>query len=107
MKPVIVLLFALSLLGECAAAWAEDATSDGSSKRAAAGAATVLYTPLKAGLCVVGGAASGFAFLSSGPTAARAVANRSCKGTWILTGEQLEGKKPIDFVYDSIRLPGD
>jgi len=107
MKRTMVWLFALALVGEHAAAWAEDGTSDSGGERAAAVAATVLYTPLKAGLCVIGGAASGFVFLHSGPRAARTVANRSCKGTWVLTTEQLYGDKPIDFVMDSVRFPGD
>ena len=61
-------------------------------------AGTLLYTPLKAGLCLTGGIASGFVFLSSGGSAARAVADASCKGSWILTRQALRGTEPVNFV---------
>ena len=61
---------------------------------------TVLYTPLKGLLCVVGGTASGFAFLSSGAEAARTMAVASCKGTWVITPDVLRGKEPLNVVAE-------
>ena len=105
-KQIVALLFALVLLGERPLAWGEDGSSEGS-YGAAAAVGTVLYTPLKAGLCFIGGTASALVFLSSGPRAARTVAGAVCGGTWVLTGEALEGKKPLNFVGESVRFPGD
>ena len=67
---------------------------------------TLLYTPLKGVLCLTGGIGSGFAFLSSGRTAARAVADAACKGKWILTSGALQGTKPFEFVGEIDQTPG-
>ena len=67
---------------------------------------TVLYTPLKGVLCLTGGIGSGFAFLSSGPTAAKAVADASCKGKWILTPAVLQGARPFEFIGPIDQTPG-
>jgi hypothetical protein len=67
---------------------------------------TVLYTPLKGVLCFTGSIASGFAFLSSGATAAKAVASASCKGKWILTPGVLRGTEPYQFVGEIDQTPG-
>ncbi|PWU20561.1 MAG: hypothetical protein C5B48_12365 [Candidatus Rokuibacteriota bacterium] len=110
MTHIVAMLVVLTILGGLRVAWAEDgtpATNAPTSHRIAAGIATVLYTPLKAGLCVIGGGASGFAYLNAGPRAAKAVAGRSCNGTWVLTADHLEGKQPLEFVHDSIRFPED
>jgi hypothetical protein len=109
MRNVVALVLALSLVGHCGAVWAQAASSADGDKpilhEVASGAATVLYTPLKAGLCVIGGASSALVYLSSGPRAQRAVAGASCGGTWILTPAHLTGKKPINFVAESIPAP--
>ena len=107
MRQIVALLLGLWLVGGIDAAWADGSSESATASNTAAALADVLYTPLKTGLCVIGGGASGLVFLSSGPRAARAVFGRSCGGTWILTGDALRGKKAIDFVGDSIRFPPD
>lgn len=72
----------------------------------AAGLGTVLYTPLKGVLCFTGGIGSGFAFLSSGTTAAKAVAEASCKGKWVLTPGVVRGTEPFEFVGEIDQTPG-
>lgn len=62
---------------------------------------TLVYTPLKAGLCVMAGLASVFAFVFNGPEATSTVANASCKGTWVITPDVLKGKEPLNFVGDA------
>lgn len=67
---------------------------------------SVLYTPLKGLLCLTGGMGSGFTFLSSGPTAAKAVASASCKGEWVLTPGVVRGTEPFGFVGEIDQTPG-
>jgi hypothetical protein len=102
MKRIAAPLLGLAVLSPGGATWAESMSPERSagpgSHAAGSIAGTLLYTPLKAGLCLTGGIASGFAFLSSGSSAARAVADASCKGRWILTRNALKGTEPLGFV---------
>jgi hypothetical protein len=101
---------ALTLLGHGGATGEEPAATAGRGGQApytiASALGTVLYTPLKGVLCLTGGIGSGFAFLSSGPTAAKAVASASCKGKWILTPAVLQGTQPFEFVGEIDQTPG-
>jgi len=106
---IVVLALALIPLGHSATAAAEGAPVESGREQlytAASAVGTVLYTPLKGVLCLTGGIASGFAFLSSGPTAAKAVASASCKGKWILTPGVLQGTEPYGFVGEIDQTPG-
>ena len=109
MERIVVLLLVLTLLGPGEAAWAQSAPRGSGVKRASYNVgsvlATLLYTPLKAGLCLVGGASSGFAFLSGGAEAQRAVASASCKGTWVITPKVLRGKEPLDVIGEIPEIP--
>jgi hypothetical protein len=119
MKSIVPVSFALALLGATGVADAQsEVTSsprrESGSSRAAAVGATALYMPLKAGLCLFGGASSAFAYLgaavggqAAGEEALKTVANASCLGTWVITPGALRGREPIDFVGQSIRFPED
>ena len=106
MRAIVALLLTLALAGQSGNAWAEPASHESRTEQAAYGAGsavgTLLYTPLKAGFCVLGGIASVFAFVfAGGPEATRVVASASCKGTWVLTPDALKGNEPINFVGDA------
>ena len=108
MTRIVALALALKPLGHSAAA-AEGVPSESRPEQvytAGSAVGSVLYTPLKGVLCLTGGIASGFAFLSSGATAAKAVANASCKGKWILTPAVLHGTQPFEFVGEINQTPG-
>jgi hypothetical protein len=104
----IVALLVLTILGQSSAGWAQTASpeSESGGERAAYSVGsvlgTLLYTPLKAGLCVLGGGASTFAYISSGPRAMRAMARTACRGTWVITPDHLKGTTPIDVLDDSL-----
>ena len=109
MTRIGALALALMLLGHSAAAGAEAVPSESEHEElytAGSVVGTVLYTPVKGLLCVTGGITSGFTFLSSGATAAKAVANASCKGKWILTPGVLRGTEPFEFVGEIDQTPG-
>jgi hypothetical protein len=100
MRQLIALLIALTVLGHSVAA--ESASDESSAKRVglavASGLGTVVYTPLKGLLCLMGGTSAALAFLSSGPGPTRAVATEACGGTWVLTPAILEGKESLDVI---------
>ena len=106
---IVALALALISLGYGAVAGAEEVPPESGNDQlyvAASAVGSVLYTPLKGVLCLTGGVASGFAFLSGGPTAAKAVASASCKGKWILTPGVLRGTEPFGFVGEIDQTPG-
>ncbi len=104
----IVLLLVLTFLGQSSAGWAQTASPESESRGERVGYSvgsvlgTLLYTPLKAGLCVVGGGASTLVYISSGARAMRAVARTSCRGTWVLTPDHLKGRAPLNVVDDGL-----
>jgi hypothetical protein len=102
MRQIVATLLALAVLAPGAPAWAEPPARESTAQKVSYGAGsalgTAVYTPLKGLLCAIGGAASGFVFLSSGPRAMRTVANASCTGTWVITQEILKGERPLDVV---------
>jgi len=81
MRRIVVPLLALVLLGPSAPAWA-DSSSTAAEVAASAGSAfgTLIYAPLKATFCIVGGIGTGFTAIFSPPTAGK-VAMASCGGS--------------------------
>ena len=58
---------------------------------------TIVYSPVKASFCIVGGVAGAFTALASPPTASKVVGG-ACRGTWIITPDVLKGKERVKFV---------
>jgi hypothetical protein len=99
MKAMLALLVGVSLGNPTGSVWAEPGErSEPVAHTAASVLGTVAYTPLKGGLCLIGGGASLFAFLSSGRAAMTTMQQEACTGTWILTPEILTGDKPLNFL---------
>ncbi|HYB71161.1 MAG TPA: hypothetical protein VEH80_10830 [Candidatus Bathyarchaeia archaeon] len=59
---------------------------------------TLVYAPVKAGFCILGGVASGLTLPFGGPRTAEKVATRACGGTWTITPAALQGREPVRFV---------
>jgi len=101
MRHILVLFIVLTLVGSSAPSWAnwESAAVDVGSS--AGGAfTTVLYAPLKATFCILGGIGSGFTAIVSPPTAGK-VAMATCSGTWIVTPNMIRGRENLKFVGDT------
>ncbi|HYB44865.1 MAG TPA: hypothetical protein VEL75_24035 [Candidatus Methylomirabilis sp.] len=102
-KTTIALTLALALLAHGETAWAESPAPESGATQFAYGAASVagslIYTPIKLGLCGLGIGAAGFALLS-GPDAMKTVFVRSCHGTWVLTPQILKRQEPLRFVEE-------
>jgi len=58
---------------------------------------TLVYTPVKASVCILGAIGSGFTYMADSKTAGK-VARASCGGTWVITPDAVAGKEPVHFV---------
>ena len=92
-----------ALLGHAAVATAADGTGGSTPEQVAYGAGsalgTIVYSPVKAGFCLLGGVAGAFTALASPPTGSKVVAG-ACRGTWIITPDVLKGRERVKFVAD-------
>jgi 4-hydroxybenzoate polyprenyltransferase len=105
MKKIVALLIGLALLGFSEAGWAEPTSRESGGNQVVLGAGSVLgtlvYAPVKASFCILGGISSGFAFPIAGPQTAGNIAGSTCKGTWVITPSALEGKERVKFLGDT------
>jgi hypothetical protein len=60
----------------------------------------MVYAPLKATFCILGGIGSGFTAIASPPTAGK-VAMASCGGAWTVSPNVIRGREPLKFVGDT------
>jgi hypothetical protein len=99
MRQIIVLLLAAALVGAIALA---PASAESAAQDVAYGTGsvftTLVYAPVKATFCILGGITSGFTLPFAGPQTAEKVATRACGGTWVITPDALKGKEPVRFV---------
>jgi hypothetical protein len=101
MRRIAVPLLALLLVGPSAPSWADSSSTAvevGSSAGSALG--TLVYAPLKATFCILGGIGSGFTAIASPPKAGK-VAMASCGGSWIVTPNVIRGRETLKFVGDT------
>ena len=101
MRRTVMLLVAMTMVGSSAPSWAGSASTAaevGSSAGSALG--TLVYAPLKATFCILGGIGSGFTAIASPPTAGK-VAMASCGGSWIVTPNVIRGRESLKFVGDT------
>ncbi len=98
MRRIILPLLVLALLGPSAPAWADSSSTAAEVAGAAGGAfGTLIYAPLKAGFCILGGIGAGFTAIVSPPTAGN-VAMAACGGSWVVTSNMVRGREPVQFV---------
>jgi hypothetical protein len=98
MRYIVALLFVMTLVGSSAPVWA-DTESTFVQVGSAAGSAfgTMIYAPVKAAFCIVGGIGSGLTAIVSPPTAGK-VAMAACGGSWTVTPEMMRGHETPEFV---------
>jgi len=103
MKQRVAILLVLALLGQIGVASAGGDSNGSTPEQVVYGAGsalgTIVYSPVKAGFCILGGVASAFTAIASPPTASKVVGG-SCRGTWIITPDVLKGKERVKFVGD-------
>ena len=96
MRGITWLLLVLALVGSSTPSWASSestAVEVGSSAGSAFG--TLIYAPLKATFCILGGIGSGFT------ASAGKVAMAACGGSWIVTPNVVRGRETLKFVGDT------
>lgn len=101
MRRIVVPLLALALVGPSTPSWASSSSTAveiGSSAGSALG--TLIYAPLKATFCILGGIGSGFTAIASPPTAGK-VAMATCGGSWIVTPNIIRGRETLKFIGDT------
>jgi hypothetical protein len=95
MKCMIAIGLVVTLLGLPTAALADDGQEVAQTAGSVFG--TLVYAPVKASFCILGGIGSGFTYLADSKTAAK-VARGSCGGTWVITPSAVAGKESVHFV---------
>jgi len=95
------IFFGLIVLGHATLAWAEE---EGALQKVGYGAVSVLgtlvYTPVKAGLCVLGAVATAPVATYDRETAG-AMIETMCGGTWAITPGIVKGRDPFHFVGEA------
>jgi hypothetical protein len=101
MRHIVALLVVVTLVGSSAPGWA-DTQSTAVEIGSAAGSAfgTMIYAPVKAGFCILGGIGSGVTAIFSPPTAGR-VAMATCGGSWVVTPNMIQGHESPKFIGDT------
>ncbi len=101
MRHIIALFVVVTLMGSSTPGWA-DSESHAVEIGSAAGSAfgTMIYAPVKAAFCILGGIGSGLTAIVS-PTTAGRVAMASCGGSWTVTPEMMNGHESPKFVGDT------
>lgn len=108
MKRIVAVIVGLTLVGEGAVSWAapsEESTPEQLAYGAGSVLGTLVYSPVKAAFCILGGVSSGFAFIVGGAAAAGKVAGVTCRGTWVITPDVLKGKERLKFVGEPPEAP--
>ena len=59
---------------------------------------TLVYAPVKASFCILGGITSGFTLPFAGTETAGKVATTTCGGSWAITPNALKGKERVRFL---------
>src|SRR2546428_7710137 len=101
MRRTVMLLVAMTMMGSSAPSWAGSASTAaevGSSAGSALG--TLMYAPLKATFCILGGIGSGVTAIAS-PSTAGKVAMATCGGSWIVTPNVIRGHESLKFLGDT------
>ena len=105
MRKIVVLLIGLALLASTQPGWAAPKSRDSGPQEVAYGAGsfigTLVYAPFKASFCILGAITSGFAFPIGGQRVAGNIAGTSCKGSWVITPDNLKGREPVKFLGDT------
>lgn len=104
MRQLMAVALALILIGQGTTAWAAWQESTPVEVGLGGGSffGTVVYTPIKGAFCILGGIGS-VGTLIFDPRMAGKVADTACRGTWVITPDNLTGEEQVRFVGDSVR----
>ena len=104
MRRVMALALGLVLIGQGTAAGAAATSQENTPVEVGLGVGsvlgTVVYAPFKTVFCILGGISS-VGTLIFDPKMAGKVADTACRGTWVITPDNLRGKERVQFVGET------
>jgi len=104
MRRVMALALGLVLTGQGTAAGAAATSQENTPVEVGLGVGsvlgTVVYAPFKTVFCILGGISS-VGTLIFDPKMAGKVADTACRGTWVITPDNLRGKERVQFVGET------
>jgi len=104
MRHVIVALLVLAVVGQSTASSADSWSNLSTPAQVWYGTGSffgsLLYTPAKGGFCLFGSIGGALTAIVSRPTASK-VFNASCRGTWVINPEILQGHEKVQFVGEA------
>ena len=101
MRRILAILLVLALVG-VSAPYPGHSASTAVEVGASAGSAfgTMIYAPVKATFCILGGIGSGVTAIFSPPTAGR-IAMAACGGDWTVSPSVIQGHEKPKFIGDT------
>jgi hypothetical protein len=103
MRRIVATLIVLAVVGPSTASAADSWSSLSTPAQVGYGTGSffgsLLYSPAKTGFCGLGAIGSAFALIVSRPTANKML-SASCRGTWVITPDVLQGHERIKFIGD-------
>jgi hypothetical protein len=101
MRHIVGLFLVLALVVSSTPSWAgTESTAVEVGSSAGSALATIVYAPVKATFCILGGIGSGFTAIVSPPKAGK-VAMATCGGSWLVTPRMIQGHEDLKFVGDT------
>jgi hypothetical protein len=104
MRYVCAAILSVALIGLSVPSWADSSSNESTVSHAGYGAGsafgTVLYAPLKATFCILGGIGGAVTYPASQSTGSK-IWTSSCGGTWVITPDVLRGQEKFRPVGES------
>ncbi len=107
-KRIAAILIGLVLVALVVPVWADTGPDESTLEQIGIGTGSVVgsvvYFPVKASLCVLGGLSSIYTSLFVGPKTTHEVLSLTCRGNWAVSPHHLKGEESLTFIGD---VPGD
>ncbi|MGH7370634.1 MAG: hypothetical protein ACREJK_02165 [Candidatus Methylomirabilales bacterium] len=107
-KRIAAILIGLALVALVVPVWADTSPDESTLEQIGIGTGSVVgsvvYFPVKASFCVLGGLSSIYTSLFVGPKTTHEVLSLTCRGNWAVSPHHLKGEESLTFIGD---VPGD
>ena len=107
-KRIAAILIGLALVALVVPVWADTGPDESTLEQIGIGTGSVVgsvvYFPVKASFCVLGGLSSIYTSLFVGPKTTHEVLSLTCRGNWAVSPHHLKGEESLTFIGD---VPGD
>jgi len=107
-KRITAILIGLTLVALVVPVWADTGPDESTLEQIGIGTGSVVgsvvYFPVKASFCVLGGLSSIYTSLFVGPKTTHEVLSLTCRGNWVVSPHHLKGEESLTFIGD---VPGD